>query len=62
MKGDIRLQTGGVCPTAEGVAHLVVLARDIHNFNVELAEEFMPSAAASYRADHLVQILSVPVL
>ena len=46
MKRDVGFEASWVGPSAEGVAHLMVFPTDIDNFDVDLAEEFVPMAAA----------------
>ena len=40
----------------------MIFAWHIDNFNVELAQEFVPSSSSAHGADHLVEVLRVPVL
>ena len=63
MGGDIRhALAGGVGSPAETVRHGVVLARNIHNHEVELGQGLMPSCPSGGRTRAGVHVLFVPRL
>ena len=62
MKRDIGFEASWVGPSAEGVAYLMVFPWDIDNFDVELAEKFVPTTAAADGTDNLVEVFRIPML